>query len=183
MPSDDSLQVTSPDQWKGIAAEGNVIPLPSGNNVRVKRTMDLIDLMKQGRIPNPLAPIVQKMVSGGKTDLQAEDLTPDSILEMLNMVDECVVKSVTEPKIQMPPAAEDTESTEDYQKRIATWTADPGFLPITFLTVEDRMYIFAYAQGFAADLDSFREETTSAMARLSGSKAVPKPTKRTGRRT
>lgn len=182
MPSDqDELVVTPLDQWKGVAVEGNVIPLPSGNNVRVKRTMDLLDLLKQGRIPNPLGAMVQKMVSGEQKEIMPTDLSPDAVVDMMKLVDETVVRCVTQPKVQAPPDPEDGEEADAYRARVNAWTPDEGCAPLSFFTIEDRMYIFVYAQGFAGDLATFREETSTAMARLSDGKPVPAKTKRTGR--
>lgn len=183
MPSDEeTLQVTPADNWQGAGVVGNVIKLPSGNNVRCIRSMDLVDLLKAGRIPNPLGAIVQSMVNVGPQGVAPSDLPPEAIMEMLKLVDETVIKCVTEPKVQSPPDPEEGEDADTYLARIRNWKPDAGNLSLSSLTIEDRMYIFVYAQGFAGDLANFREQTTETLARISDGKPVPKSTKRTSGR-
>jgi hypothetical protein len=177
---EEELQVTTPEQWKGGAREGTVTSLPSGNNVRVKRTMDLIEMLKAGRLPNPLSVIVQKMVDGKQDEVKPEELAPEDVILFLKMIDDTVLRCVTEPIVQRPPDPEPNEEPEAYEKRINAWAPDDGCLPLSYFTLEDRMFIFVYAQGFAADLASFREKTGEALARVADGKPVPRPTKRTG---
>lgn len=182
MPSDDTLQVTSADQWIGAGATGNVITLPSGNNVRCIRSMELVDLLKQGRIPNPLSGIVQAMVQSGPKGMLPADVPQESVMEMLKLVDDTVIKSVTEPRVQRPPDPEEDEDADSYMARIREWKADAGCMPLSSITIEDRMFIFVYAQGFAGDLATFREETAKTLADVPDGKSVPKQTKRTAGR-
>lgn len=187
-PTED-LQVTTRSQWKGVQKEGVLTPLPSGNVVRVRRSMDLLDLMKAGKIPNPLAGLVQGMIDKRKVEITNEDLDPDTLMEAMRFIDDAVVKAVTEPKLIVPPQPELDEDATAYSKRLDQWKLDiddpasddydPEGVPLTWLDMDDRMFVFVFAQGFAADLESFREETATALARVPDGPPVPKPTKRT----
>lgn len=184
MPSTNSVeekQVTTAGSWKGAASEGVVVELPSGNIVRVKRTMDLLHLLKAGRIPNPLSGMVQRMVDNKEANIALEDLDPESIKQMLLLVDETVLKCVMEPVVEKEPDPEPDEDAAAYQARLRAWKPAPDNIALGWIDLEDRMFIFTFAQGFAADLASFREEQEAAMAQLRDGKAVPKPTKRTAR--
>ena len=185
MPTDaetEELQVTSRSQWKGAQKEGQLVPLPSGNVVRIVRTMDLLHLLKAGKIPNPLAGIVQGMVDKRQTTIDQSELDMDTIKETMKLVDDTVLKVVTEPKIVAPPDPEEGETEEAYALRINSWEPeDPEAVPLTWLDMDDRMFIFVFAQGFAADLATFRAEPDKAVAPASPGKRKPQPTKRTGR--
>lgn len=147
--------------------------------MRVVRTMDLMHLLKAGRIPNPLSGMVQKMVDNKDANVRVEDLDPAALTAMLELVDNTVLKSVIEPVIEQPPAPEPDESGEAYAARINDWRPSPDAIALSWIDMEDRMFIFTFAQGFAADLATFREEQKAAMEQLSNGKPVPRKTKRT----
>lgn len=177
----DTPQVTKADQWKGAATEGIVVTLPSGNIVRVKRTMDLIHLLKSGRIPNPLSGIVQKMVDNKETNMSLEAMEPETIKAMFKLVDDTVLKCVLEPTVEAPPEPLPDEDAETYEERVKDWKPAPDNISLHWIDMDDRMFIFVFAQGFAADLESFRKEQEAAMAQLSDGKAVQPKAKRPSR--
>lgn len=180
MPSQtEELQVTPIEEWT-TAKAGTVISLPSGRNVRVNRTMDLIEMLKAGRLPNPLGVIVQKMVEGKQTEVNADELNPEEVLQFLKMIDDTVINCVTEPIVQKMPDPKADEGQNEYEQRMREWKPDEGCLALSQFDLEDRMFVFAYAQGFTADLASFRQKTGEVMARVADGKPVPRPTKRTG---
>lgn len=199
MPSDtdsETAQVTTGANWKGAAKEGQIIELPSGNLLRVRRTMDLLHLLKAGRIPSPLKGIVQRMVDRGGGVPEMQDMDGEQISAMLRLVDDTVLRAVTEPRVIPPPEpgknadgsplelpeGEDEESSEAYQLRITEWMQqDHGeAVLLPWIELEDRMYIFVFSQGFAADLATFRSEQAASMAALSDGAAVPVPSEQPG---
>lgn len=193
MPSDtdSAAQVTTGSTWKGAGKEGQIIELPSGNHLRVRRTMDLLHLLKAGRIPSPLKGIVQKMVDRGGGVPEMTDMDGDQIAAMLRLVDDTVLRAVTEPRVLAAPEpgknadgtpielpeGQDEESSEDYQIRVQEWLAqDHGeAVLLPWIELEDRMFIFVFSQGFAADLATFRSEQAAGMAALSDGTAVSVP--------
>lgn len=182
MPSstEEELQLTSVEEWNAV--EGQIIPLPSGRNIRVRRTMDILALLKAGKIPNPLGKFVQRMVdTGGRTEFDVKELGVDGLTKMMELVDDCVIRSVTEPKVVAPPVIEENEDPAKYMERVAGWRPTiPGTIGLNQIDIDDRMHIFLFAQGMAADLEPFREEQGEPVAPAPDVKAVPKKTKRTG---
>lgn len=193
MPSDTQTnepKVTNPNAWGGAEAEGQVIELPSGNYLRCRRSMDLLHLLKSGRIPNPLSQIIQKMIDRGGEMPNMGDMDDNAIGAMLTFVDDTVIRVVTEPKVVAPPkpnenedgtrlaglAKDKEEDTDDYSERIRAWMDEErtdGKLKLPYLSLDDRMFIFVFSQGFAADLATFRDEQAAGMASVSDVPAVP----------
>lgn len=157
MPSDNAeLEVTSASEWKTAKKQGQVIELPSGKRMRVKRTMSLMVLLKSGQIPNPLAGLVQDMISKGDKGIDMKNVDLDALKQLLALADETVLKAAVEPRVQdLPPDETDDDaiSLEDIEP-------------------EDRMYIFTFAQGVAADLATFRTVESEVVARLSDGEGV-----------
>lgn len=176
MPSSNNnteLKVTSAEEWD--VEEGQLLQLPSGKVIRARRSMDLIHLLKAGKIPNPLGPLVQRMIdSGGSDTPQMKELGMEGLSAMMAMVDDCVLRVVIEPKVVPAPPMDEGETPEDYMQRVAGWRPDDrSLVGINQIDLDDRMYIFLFAQGMASDLESFREEQKAAMASPQDGAAVP----------
>lgn len=184
MPSDATPQVSTASSWKGAAVEGQVITLPSGNVVRCKRTMDLMTLMKAGKIPNPLSGIINSMVSRGGQMPSMDDVGDEGVSALLGFIDKNVIESVVEPKIVPVPEPEKDEDADAYADRLKGWTPDdPDAVPISWIDMDDRMFIFTFSQGMASDLESFREEQAAAMASVADGPGASRAAKRaSGRR-
>lgn len=206
--ADQTLKPTPVSAWKKqdyepvVEDEGFIAELPSGNVVRMTRTMDMAVLLKTGQIPNPLAGIVQTMIDQRTTDFpasMADDMA--ALTQLLDLMNETAVRVILEPPFDMPEKRKKNETGEQYQARLEVWKPDftdegkkqhklhsetdectcERKISAWDLTPEDRQYIFAVAQGAAADLARFREEQERVMASLQTRKPVPKPTKRTSR--
>lgn len=179
MPNDnDDLKVTSAEEWEEEAAVGQLVPLPSGKVVRIKRTMDMLTLLKVGKIPNPLKGVMQGMIEQGKPIPTMADMDEKQLVQMLVLIDQTCVESITEPEFVLPPAPKAKETAEAYAERIKDWKPDKKEgekqkVGINRMDMTDRMFVFAFAQGAAGDLDSFRAESSAAMAHVLGQPAVP----------
>lgn len=176
---DHPVQPTSAAAWGAKAEEGVVVELPSGNFARLKRTMDMIHLMKAGRLPNPLGMIVQRMIDENKA-IDTDDIDPAGAVQMLRFIDDIVVKAFVEPKIAIPPYPEEDEDEEAFVKRFEAWQPPKDHLNLAMIDIDDRMFVFAFAQGMASDLQSFREETAGSLAPLSTITAVARQTVESG---
>lgn len=185
--ADQTLTPTSVDAWKKPLdfvvpqdAEGFIVELPSGNVIRMTRTMDMAQLLKTGKIPNPLAGIVQQMMDN-HTPIFPKNITEgDAIMQLLDLMNEMAVRCIMEPPFDMPEVRKKGEDADAYQDRLAAWQPAEGKISVWDLTPEDRQFIFAISQGAAADLATFREESDAAMEAFQASLRVPKPSKRTG---
>lgn len=213
---DQSQTPTSISSWKkGPAipkptrAEGFIVDLPSENVVLMTRTMDMPILLKTGKIPNPLAGIVQRMIDTRNPEYPQEAMDTEVMMQLLDLMHETIVRCVLEPPFDMPAprvrSGKDIETAEDYQQRLSEWTpdftedgerehitlmdSDPEHekscecerkISVWDMYMDDRLYIFAVAQGAAADLASFRKEQERNVADLQAGERVRVPTKRTG---
>jgi hypothetical protein len=193
MPNDD-LQVTSPSNWnkqQTPVEDGQLVPLPSGNVVRVRRTMNMMSLLRAGRIPNPLAGIVQKMIDTGNIDLAGamQRTGPESVKasqQLLDLLDSTWMLCVTEPDFDAPtPRGELTdvggrktkpnETQDEYLARLVDWKPEDGKISIFDVGMDDKMYVFGVSQGAAVDLARFRAEQDAALDLVHTESPVPDP--------
>ena len=179
----DRRQITSAAAWSSQQEDGIVTELPSGKIVLVVRKMDLPVMLKSGRIPNPLAGIIQEMIGSGDVNTSTEQFSdPEVFQQMMEMVDASVSSAMVQPKAIRPPVRGVNQATsihfdESEEAVQARWDeyestlADPekNTISTDWISVEDKMFIFFFAQGGAADLATFRKATSTAMAALSGS--------------
>jgi hypothetical protein len=183
-------QITSAASWQnGTEAEGVVTELPSGKFVMLVRKLDLPLMLRSGRIPNPLSQVIQRMISSGKKEVPTEDMAdPVVFQQMMDMVDISVSAAMVEPKALVPPmlgkrpgtAFNVPETEEDFQRRVDEFQAvldDPEANTIStdWISIEDKIFIFFFSQGGAADLAQFRRATGNAMAAISAGGAVELP--------
>src|SRR6478735_3722081 len=176
--------VTSASEWSASPSmpEGVVIELPSGRSCRAARLLNLESLLRSGRIPNPLAGVVQKMMDNRETSFAPEQMNdPEMSGQMLDMVDNAVENCMLEPKAIRPPmrghrpltGAKFDESDEEYNERLAHYDeilsnpAEYNTISTEWMSIEDRVFLFFFSQGGAADLATFRSTTRRAMASVS----------------
>ena len=165
----ETLQPTSVEDWgkKEVAPaedEGFIIELPSGNVVKVRRTLDLIVLLKAGRIPNPLAGVVQRMIDTKSTDFPTEEMDGQMVEQLYDLLARNAVKMMISPPVDMPEARMPGEKADAYQKRLESWKPAQGKLSVFEIDMNDLLFMMGVGQGQAADLASFREEQAGGMA-------------------
>lgn len=182
--ADQSLQPTSASAWGKAAKEdeGLIAELPSGNVCKLRRTMDMMTMLQAGRIPNPLASIVESMISTGSLDFGGaaqEAGDPEVVRQLFDLLNQTMAQAFVEPPVSAPDRRGSDESWSDYTERTRDWKPKRGTLSALDIEMEDKMFVFAVAQGAAADLDRFRAEQESIMESLQPKQKVVKPTKRT----
>lgn len=101
-------KVTTGTEWRRAREQGEIVKLPSDKVVRL-RPLSLLGLIKRGRIPDPLAALINEMI-GGEKKVAADLNTFQSFGDLLDLV--CVIAFV-EPKIVENPEADDEISVED----------------------------------------------------------------------
>lgn len=175
-------QITSAASWSNQQADGVVTELPSGKIVLLVRQLDLPVMLKSGRIPNPLAGIIRGMIGRGETSLPEQEFSDPVVFDqMMSMVDASVSSAMVEPKAIRPPvqgqhpatSIEFSESDEAFQKRWNEYEdiladVQNNTISTDWISLEDKIFIFFFAQGGAADLATFRTATGNALATLSG---------------
>lgn len=166
MPTDQ--KPTSAAEWKA-KKEGFVVELPSGNSARIRRSMDILVMLKQGRIPNPLAGLVHEMLQNKRQTLNPQDIEPEAFTQLLELVDQTAVKVMVEPRVEVPDADD------------PDWQPSEDAISLEDLTLDDKFFLFSLAQGGVSDLKSFREQQAEALAAPPDGGAVPRKAKRTAR--
>lgn len=147
---------TSAKDWKAKAHAD--LPLPSGNTCRVRR-ISLETLMSRGSIPNSLMGIVKKAFEGKRPEAKdLQELDAAAISDTFRLYDIVTVACVVEPAVSMPP--------EDDKDR------DDDTLYVDEVDMEDKAFIFQWAVGGTADVEKFRQQSSSVLGALSEGEAV-----------
>lgn len=163
-----ALEVTSAQQWRGGSSEGTPLRVPSGNVCLVRQASGLNMFLTEGKIPNPLLPIVEKALKEGKEPTQEdfESVANGDIGELMKnigeMADRAALFLVMEPALYAIPL-------------------DSGGNPVPFarreqidglwideIDFEDKMFIFNYAVGGPTDVETFRSGQAGALESVSG---------------
>ena len=157
--SEDRKQVTDVSSWKA-KSKARELELPSGN-VCLVRVMGAQAFLSAGNIPNALMPIVQQALEQAQkgrapsdTDVEqvmanlAED--PEKLMQVFDMADAIVIKTVIEPPVAPVPAEGEARSED--------------VLYVDEVDVEDKMFIMQFAMGGTRDLERFRSEVTANVA-------------------
>lgn len=152
--------VTSAEAWRTGSKDGFVIELPSGKRARIRRTMNLLAMLEKGKIPNPLAGRIREMISERKAmpELKGDDAN-EAVPQLLELVAAQVKRIFVEPRVEEEPADWDEDTDGE-------WEPSEGAIALEDVDMQDRMYAFAYAQGMALDLETFRRKQAEAMATL-----------------
>lgn len=166
--------------------EGFVVELPSGEFAKVRRTMDLPTLLRSGQIPNPLAGIIRKAMTAEDPALVQEimqkNLEPGTMMEQfLQLLDSTCIKTMIEPKVSRPEPQRPGEEWDDYMARIEGWQPEEGTVSVFDIEMNDKLFLFAVAQGMAADLVSFRAQTSAVVVGVQDGEDVQRAPKRTAR--
>lgn len=196
---DQNAKVTSADEWRKQKEQGFIVSLPaSGHNCRVRRTMDLLHMVRTGRIPNPLAGLVQGFIKGEKSTISMADMDRETVSEMVKLVNTTVSRMMLEPRVQVmpefdtmgdkdlyewakrlevetpPQGAELTEEEYSNLRDELTWKWEPreGFISAEDIELEDRFFLFSIAQGGTADAESFRQQQAQFMAAASAGEGI-----------
>lgn len=182
---EETLQITPASEWgkkkQAPADRGFICELPSGSVVRVLRTMDMMALLRAGKIPNPLAGIVQSMIDKGNTDFSGALKASASkdgnraAQQLLDLLDATWMRAVIEPEFDAPEPMKKDETHQQYMDRLALWEPEEGKISIFDVDLNDKYFVFAVAQGGAADLARFRAEQDAALELVHSSDGVQLP--------
>lgn len=89
-------QKTQLEQWKAKRKEGGKITLPTGTQVRIE-VPDLVELLAQGHVPNPLVKFALEATESLQTGL---DVDMDKIKEAAEFMRWVVAVTVKDPEIE-----------------------------------------------------------------------------------
>jgi hypothetical protein len=132
-------------QWKSKKSTIEPVEVPSGNMARIRRK-PLQVFIKAGLIPNDLLPIVKNAMKKGKVEIKADEIMEDMnmVTSVLDLIDIVVVECVAEPKVYPAPLQEKDRDDDKLYVDEVDW--------------EDKQFVYKYALGAVADLETFRQQ-------------------------
>lgn len=138
--------------------------LPSGAVVRI-RNPGMDSFLRRGFIPDSLSPIIRKAVKGDKSDdNEMDDLFDDiggedsKMNELFGLLDAIVIDTWVEPEVLPIPESEEDRSDD--------------LLYVDEVHFEDKNFTFQLAVGGTKDLETFRRQQDSMLARVSSGSDV-----------
>lgn len=158
-PSKAKSEVTDVQTWKKDKI-GKPLDLPSGKTC-LARTVSLHTFVAKGQVPNSLMPMITEALNEGKPPSAKElgnQVTAQSLAEMLELADAVVMEAVIQPPLS-PPPADNSERRDDV-------------LYVDEVDMDDKMFIFQWAVEGTRDLERFRSEQTAGMAAISSGENV-----------
>lgn len=148
---------TPASAWRSTRAKGFTVQLPSsGNRATIRRTLDLFDRLKPDSdhpVPNPLNRIIMEMIETGNENLKLNEMEPETLIQMMELIDSTVVKMVIAPPVVIPP-----------DDAPMTWQPPEGSISIEDIDLTDRMFLFTVSMGGTTDLGRFREQQEKLLA-------------------
>ena len=190
---------TKASEWKKKGQTGQVdLKLPSENTCLVRRLQPEA-FLKSGLIPDSLSAMITKAINSkkGLPPKAMDDIAndPKKLAEAVKMMDEVICYVVMEPHCEMPPKCahnmagnrlcdeyfdvpQHTDRQNPDYHTYAEGERDEDTLYADEVNMDDKMFIFQFAVGGTADVESFRVVRDKHMGDLSDSKAVAGKTKR-----
>lgn len=197
---------TKAQDWKKKRQAGQVeIDLPSGNQC-LAQFLQPEAFISGGFIPDKLTDMVTKAINTKKglppSALKEMTKDPKQISDAMYMMDKVLCYVVVQPTVLMPPTCgmepaskrgsgvkcgkyfdvpehRDTANV-DYHTYLED-ARDPDVLYADEVDLEDKVFVFQWAVGGVADVESFREGYQATLESVSAGKAVEGKTKRTSR--
>lgn len=160
------LQVTDAASWSKPRMAGLVVELPSGKVARLRRSLDLMAMLKTGQIANPLAGIVQEMIRNQSPQFPTDKMDEQTLMQMMDLVDTTAVQSFIEPKVEKVP--EGTHPDDHIPSE--------GHVSLADIDLRDRFFVFGFVQGGTTDLRPFRGEPDEAVDTAQDVGGVQQPT-------
>ncbi len=124
------MTITSAAEWKA----GEIVQLPSGKVAKLRRPDALSLLLRDGRLPDALGPLI----FGGKNDgtgVGSIELTPESLTALVPILDQLAVACFVEPRVIEKSAG----------------PGDDGLLP-SDIAFNDKLFLFQWVFGEAGTL-------------------------------
>lgn len=133
----DELMITPAAEWNRVR-EGVAMRLPSGRVARI-RPFSFETLVRAGRIPEGMVPLVSDIMQGERDDLPAAETLAD-IQDRLAFLDAMVMSAFVEPRVVSDDPPPD------------------GCVHIDALEQIDKEYMFALLNRPLRELERFRDE-------------------------
>lgn len=155
---------TSVAEWKKSASD--TIELPSGKFMRIRK-IGMQALVAAGVIPNSLMSIMQSALDKGKgvEDKVMANMAqnPDSLIDMVMMMNRITCMIAYEPQVHMPPKNEADRDEE--------------LLYADEVDEVDKSFLFQLVSGGTSDLETFRQEHAASMDAVSELTEIQLPSK------
>jgi hypothetical protein len=139
----EQLKVTSGKQWRKLREEGVMVPLPSGNVVRL-RPVGLPELIRGEHVPDLLTPLVAETIWRGEPSPAQISESLEMARGSIELLDLICKAAFLEPKLVDNPQADDEISVDD-------------------IDLADKSFVLQFVTAPMVALRSFRDEQTSAV--------------------
>lgn len=133
---------TSAVEWKKSRKEGVLLELPSGNTAML-RPVDFTMVMRLGKLPDTLTPIVIELFNGNEYEINDVEAF-NNFWEIVNAI---IPIAFVSPKVVEKPTKEDEIGLDD-------------------VSDVDKAYVFTLLGHSARDLHSFRQEQEKRLEHL-----------------
>lgn len=151
--------VTSGKQWRQHYEEGVLIQLPSGNWARL-RPVDFGMIIKYGKLPDSLTPLVIEAFNGGNPEAKIEVNEADDLVSYMGLQDSICRCAFVEPKVVDNPT-KDNEISVDH------------------ISDDDKRFVMSVLGASARDLESFRDEQIAMLESIRAGEGSQSETKST----
>lgn len=124
--------ITSAAEWKA----GEIVQLPSGKVAKLRRPDALSLLLRDGRLPDALGPLI----FGGQNEgagAGAIELTPEALTALVPILDQLAVACFVEPRVVEPTNVGKSAGP-----------GDDGLLP-SDIAFNDKLFLFQWVFGEA----------------------------------
>ncbi len=127
--------ITSAAEWKA----GEIVQLPSGKVAKLRRPDALSLLLRDGRLPDALGPLI----FGGQNEgagVGSIELTPEALTALVPILDQLAVACFVEPRV--------VEKAVDKSVDKSVGPGDDGLLP-SDIAFNDKLFLFQWVFGEA----------------------------------
>ncbi len=184
-PKSKPTQVSAASAFKKASSVSELVQLPTGNVVRIRR-IPIADLLTEGIIPDTLTSIVEskirpesKKVAKKPTNEEVRELMrdPNKVKDLFDVFDRVSAKVVIEPEFvyhrrQVKDAEGDLIQPEEWEN-IPAEDRNEDLVYTDEVDFGDKSFIFQYSVGGTADLERFRGQTGTALGTLADGQDLP----------
>lgn len=165
------MAISTASSWK--QAIRKELTLPSGN-VCLVRPISLDALLKGGKVPNSLLPMIKKAFAGKRMESkELTEVTEDQVVDMMRLFDVILCDCVLEPTVVPVP---ETPTNEDGTPGTPP-ERDPEALYADEVDMLDKQFIFQWAVGGTSDVEAFRVKSRELLDSLLPGASVEPETK------
>lgn len=152
------LVITDPDEWleENPDSDTEIVALPSGKVVKLKKVIDLRSMIRAGRVPNMMVDMVLGHVEQDKPKTpKTKDQKQQDAVELFEFMDRIVVDSVVEPRVVIPPTVKKKIDGQVMVIDDPEWIRPKGTWSIRQFDMSDIAFVNAFVGSGASEFEQF----------------------------